>query len=60
MDSVLEQMGQWMKGILIDAIMSNLSGMFDSVNTQVGNIATQVGTTPAAFSPGVFTLIVSQ
>lgn len=57
MDSVLEQMGQWLKGILIDAIMSNLSGMFDSVNSQVGDIATQVGMTPAAFSPGVFSLI---
>lgn len=50
-------MGQWLKGILIDAIMSNLSGMFDSVNSQVGDIATQVGMTPAAFSPGVFSLI---
>ena len=57
MDSVLEQMSLWLKEILIQAIMSTLTGMFDSVNTQVGNISTQVGTTPAAFSPGIFTLI---
>lgn len=57
MDSVLEQMGLWLKEILIQAIMSTLTGMFDSVNTQVGSIATQVGMTPAAFSPGVFALI---
>lgn len=37
--------------------MSNLSGLFDSVNSQVGDIASQVGTTPANFSPGVFSMI---
>ena len=37
--------------------MDQLSGLFDSVNTQVGDIATQVGQTPANFSPGVFSMI---
>ena len=37
--------------------MNQLTGLFDSVNTQVGDIATQVGTTPANFSPGVFAMI---
>lgn len=37
--------------------MDNLSGMFDSVNEQVGEIATDVGTTPANFSPGVYSMI---
>ena len=46
-----------MKGILVNGIMIQLSGLFDSVNTQVGDIATQVGTTPANFSPGIFSLI---
>lgn len=43
--------------MLIAGIMDNLSGLFDSVNDQVGDIASQVGTTPADFSPGVFSLI---
>ena len=43
--------------MLISGIMNNLSGLFDSVNDQVGDIATQVGTSPASFSPGVFSLI---
>ncbi|MEG0756268.1 MAG: CD0415/CD1112 family protein [Oscillospiraceae bacterium] len=47
----------WLKGLLIDGIMGNLSGMFDTVNSRVGEIAVQVGTTPAAWSPGVFSLI---
>lgn len=37
--------------------MSNLSGLFDDVNTQVGNIAQQVGTKPSAFEPRVFAMI---
>ena len=39
----------WLKGLLIDGIMGNLEGLFDTVNTQVGEIAVQVGTTPAAW-----------
>ena len=40
----------WFRGILTDGILSNLSGLFDSVNTEVGEIATQVGTTPAGWN----------
>ncbi len=57
MDSVLEQISEWLKGILISAIMNLLSGLFDSVNTQVSDVASQVGMTPDAFSPGVFSMI---
>ena len=59
MDSVLDQIGEWLKELLVSAIMNQLTGLFDSVNTQVGDIAAQVGTTPANFSPGVFTMIQS-
>ena len=41
--------GDWLKGILIDGIMGNLSGLFNTVNTKVGEIASDVGTTPQAF-----------
>jgi len=47
----------WLKGLLIDGIMGNLGGLFDNVNTQVGEIAGKVGMTPGAFNPGVFSLI---
>ena len=30
--------GDWLKGILIDGIMGNLSGLFNTVNTKVGEI----------------------
>ena len=48
---------EWLKELLIDGIMGNLSGLFDSVNANVGEIAAQVGTTPAAWNAGVFSLI---
>lgn len=57
MESILEQITDWLKEMLVAACMNNLSGVFDSVNDQVGEIATQVGTTPANFSPAVFSLI---
>ena len=57
MDYVLEQISEWLRNILAAACMDNLSGLFDAVNAQVGQISSQVGTTPADFSPGVFSMI---
>ncbi len=57
MQSILDQITEWLKEMLVSGIMGNLSGMFDSVNQQVGEIAGDVGMTPASFSPEVFSLI---
>ena len=47
---IWQMIEDWFRGILTDGILSNLSGLFDSVNTEVGEIATQVGTTPAGWN----------
>ena len=57
METVLKAISDWIKSLLTAAIMSNLSGLFDDVNTQVGSIAQQVGTKPSAFEPRVFAMI---
>ena len=57
METVLKAIADWIKGILTAGILSNLSGLFDDVNTQVGNIAQQVGTKPSSFEPRVFSMI---
>ena len=57
MDAILQKIADWLKGMLVDGIMNNLSGMFDAVNQQVGDVASQVGRTPASFSPGVFSMV---
>lgn len=57
MDTVLNAISDWIKSLLSDAILANLSGLFDDVNTQVGSIAQQVGTKPSNFEPRVFSMI---
>ena len=57
MQSILDKLGEWLKVMLVDGITGNLSGMFDTVNTKVGEIAGEVGTTPLSWNSGVFNLI---
>ena len=57
MQSILDKLAEWLKELLISGILGNLSGMFDTVNTKVGEIAGEVGMTPSAWTGGVFNLI---
>lgn len=57
MQSVLDKIAEWFKELLISGITGNLSGMFDTVNTKVGEIAGQVGQTPSGWNGGVFSMI---
>ena len=57
MDSIIEAIEEWFRGLLVSGIMSNLNNTFNALNDQVGEIATEVGTTPANFSPAVFNMI---
>ncbi len=57
MGSILEAIADWLKELLISGIMGNLTGVFDAVNSRVGEIAADVGQTPANFSPGIFSMI---
>ena len=57
MDFLTDWLTNWLKELLIGGIMGNLEGLTDYVNAQVGEIAVQVGTTPAAWNAGVFSLI---
>ena len=57
MDSILQSIEDWFRELLVSGIMENLTNTFDSVNAQVGQIATEVGQTPANFSPAVYNMI---
>ena len=48
---------EWLRGLLIDGIMGNLEGLFTNLNNRVGEIAVEVGTSPATWNAGVFSLI---
>ena len=57
MDKVLNSIAEWLKEILVGGIVSTLSGMFDSVNSQVGEIAGQVGATPQAWNGTIYNMV---
>jgi len=57
MQSIIDKITEWLKELLISGITGNLSGMFDTVNTKVGEIAGEVGQTPSAWNGGVFSMI---
>lgn len=57
MQSIIEQITEWLRTMLVSGIMDNLTGMFDSVNQQVTSMTGDIGMTPAEFSPGIFSLI---
>lgn len=57
MDFIWNSITDWLKEVLVSGIVSNLSGMFDSTNEQIGQIAGQVGLTPQAWNSGIFNMI---
>ncbi len=57
MDFLWESITDWLRQVLVGGIVSNLSGMFDSTNQQIGEITGQVGLTPQAWNSGVFSMI---
>ena len=57
MDFIWNSITDWLKEVLVSGIVSNLSGMFDSTNAQIGEIAGQVGLTPQAWNSGIFNMI---
>jgi len=54
---VIGQMEEWLKELLITGTTENLNGLFDAINMRIGEIAGEVGMTPAEFSPQIFTMI---
>ena len=57
MNFLWDKVTEWLKGLLIGSIMSNLTGLFDNVNRQGAGVADNVGATPQAWNGGVFGMI---
>ena len=43
--------------MLVTGTMNNLTGLFDSVNDEVADIASQVGRTPASWNSSIYSMI---
>lgn len=59
MNFIWDKITEWLKGLLVGGIVSNLSGLFDSINTRVADVASTVGKTPQAFNGSIFNMIKS-
>ena len=59
MNFIWDKITEWLKGLLVGGIVSNLSGLFDSINTRVADVASIVGKTPQAWNGSIFSMIKS-
>lgn len=59
MDFLWNKLTEWLKEMLVGGVMGNLTGLFDSINSQVAQIAGTVGTTPQGWNGGVFGMVQS-
>ena len=57
METILQSIEDWFREMLVSGIMDYLGNTFDSVNSRVAQISTDVGMSPAGFSPSVFGMI---
>ena len=59
MNFIWDKITEWLKGLLVSGIMSNLTGLFEGINGQVTEIASNVGKTPQAWNGSIFNMIKS-
>ena len=59
MNFIWDKITEWVKGLLVSGIMSNLTGLFEGINGQVTEIASNVGKTPQAWNGSIFSMIKS-
>ena len=57
MNFIWTRLTEWLTTMLVGSIMGNLTGLFDSINARVSEIAVNVGSTPQAWNGGVFTMV---
>ena len=57
MFGIIDAIENWIRDLLISLITSNLTTLFDDVNTKVGTIATEVGQTPQGWNTSIFQMI---
>ena len=54
---IWDKITEWLKGLLVSGILSNLNGLFDSINSKVGEVAAMVGQTPQSWNSSIFSMI---
>ena len=59
MNFIWDKITEWLKELLVSGVVSNLSGLFDSINAQVADVAGTVGASPQAWNGSIFGMIKS-
>lgn len=57
MFGIIDAIEDWLRDLLISLITSNLTTLFDDVNTKVGTITTEVGQTPQGWNASIFQMV---
>ena len=57
MNFLWSKVTEWLKGLLVSGIMSNLNGLFNGVNEKVNEVAGTVGATPQSWNSSVFNMV---
>lgn len=57
MESLLEQLTEYLKRILVSGIMDNLTSTFNSLNSKLGEVTSNLAQSPVDFQPSVFNMI---
>lgn len=57
MDSILNGINEWIKNLLIDGVMNNIGSMFDGINDEITEVASQVGLSPTTWNTDIYNLI---
>ena len=57
MFGIIDAIENWIRDLLISLITSNLTTLFDDVNSKVGTISTEVGQTPQGWNTNIFQMI---
>ena len=57
MFGIIDAIEEWIRDLLISMITSNLTTLFDDVNTKVGTITAEVSRTPQGWNAGIFSMV---
>lgn len=57
MNFIWDKITEWLKELLVSGVVGNLSGLFDSINSQVSDVAGTVGASPQAWNGSIFGMI---
>lgn len=57
MNFIWDKITEWLKELLVSGVVSNLSGLFDSINSKVADVAGTVGASPQTWNSSIFNMI---